>query len=73
MNISTPQNTNDLSTYLKKAWEYPILSTDEEQELLQCYHNTYCQISAEKLITSHLRLVVKIARRPKVMVSQLQT
>ena len=58
MNISTPQNTNDLSAYLKKAWEYPILSADEEQELLQRYHNTHCQNAAEKLITSHLRLVV---------------
>jgi len=65
MNISTPQNTNDLSAYLKKAWEYPILSADEEQELLQRYYNTHCQIAAEKLITSHLRLVVKIAMEAK--------
>jgi len=65
MNISTPQNTNDLSAYLKKAWEYPILSADEEQELLQRYYNTRCQIAAEKLITSHLRLVVKIAMEAK--------
>lgn len=65
MNISTPQNTNELSAYLKKAWEYPILSTDEEQELLQRYYNTHCQIAAEKLITSHLRLVVKIAMEAK--------
>jgi RNA polymerase sigma-32 factor len=65
MNISTPQNTNDLSAYLKKAWEYPILSADEEQELLQRYYNTHCQTAAEKLITSHLRLVVKIAMEAK--------
>jgi RNA polymerase sigma-32 factor len=65
MNISTPQNTNELSTYLKKAWEYPILSADEEQNLLHRYHNTNCQIAAEKLITSHLRLVVKIAMDAK--------
>jgi len=65
MNISTPQNTNDLSAYLKKAWEYPILSADEEQELLQRYYNTHCQVAAEKLITSHLRLVVKIAMEAK--------
>ncbi|WP_417832673.1 RNA polymerase factor sigma-32 [Terasakiella sp.] len=65
MNISTPQNTNELSAYLKKVWEYPILSAEEEQKLLQHYHNTHCQIAAEKLITSHLRLVVKIAMEAK--------
>src|SRR5579871_4602834 len=51
-----------LSTYLREIRKFPMLSRDEERRLAkQCGENG--DIAAmQKLVTSHLRLVVNIAR-----------
>ncbi len=65
MSIYTPQNTDELQAYLRKAWEYPILSAEEEKKYLSDFLHAQCPSAAETLITSHLRLVVKIAMDAK--------
>jgi len=50
-----------LDGYLKRVWEYPILSIEEERQLISDFHQKNDSKAAEKLITSHLKLVVKIA------------
>lgn len=50
-----------LSTYLAEVRRYPILSPEEEHEYAVRYQETGDPKAAEKLITSNLRLVIKIA------------
>jgi RNA polymerase sigma-32 factor len=47
--------------YLSDAKQYQLLSRDEERELVMQYKETGDPEAANKLITSNLRLVVKIA------------
>ena len=47
--------------YLQSIKRYPILSINEEYELTKQYANTHDEKLANKLINSHLRLVVKVA------------
>ncbi|SDN57354.1 sigma-70 family RNA polymerase sigma factor [Desulfonauticus submarinus] len=56
-----PQIKDSLSLYLKEINNFPILSPEEEIELAKRYHEKNDQEAAFKLITSNLRLVVKIA------------
>ncbi|MDQ7032269.1 MAG: RNA polymerase factor sigma-32 [Desulfonauticus sp.] len=56
-----PQLTDNLSLYLKEINKFPILTPEEEIELARRYHKYKDQEAAFKLITSNLRLVVKIA------------
>ena len=49
--------------YLQKIRTYPILSQDEEYKLALRYQQTKDQEIAKILVTSHLRLVVKVASR----------
>ena len=50
-----------LVSYLTQIKKFPILSSEEEYMLAQNWRNRGDLKSAQKLITSHLRLVAKIA------------
>lgn len=57
-----PSDSGDsLNRYLREAWEFPILSADEEYMLAKRFHDSGDVDAAHKLVTSHLRLVAKIA------------
>lgn len=55
----------NLARYLQNIKKYPLLSVDEEVRLAQEYRRTKKSECASKLITSHLRLVVKIVSQYK--------
>ena len=50
-----------LSSYLNQIKKFPMLSSEEEYMLAKNWKNRGDLKSAQKLITSHLRLVAKIA------------
>jgi hypothetical protein len=50
-----------LSKFFREAWTYPILEKDEEYMLAKSYAEHDDTDAAHKLVTSHLRLVAKIA------------
>lgn len=54
-------SVDPLSRYLKQVSHYPILTDEEEKELIQRVQHSRDIDAARKLVTSHLRLVVKIA------------
>jgi RNA polymerase sigma-32 factor len=50
-----------LRLYLKEIKKFPVLSIEEEYELANLLKNNNDTLAAHKLVTSHLRLVAKIA------------
>jgi RNA polymerase sigma-32 factor len=50
-----------LDAFLREIQQYPLLSSEEEKELTNRYAETGDVKTAAKLVTSNLRLVVKIA------------
>ncbi len=56
-----PAVLDTLSAYMREASKNPILSREEEHELALRWYKDQDQKAAVKLITSNLRLVVKIA------------
>ena len=52
---------SSLSHYLNEAWKFPILKKDKEIKLAKKLHKTGDIKAAHQLVTSHLRLVAKIA------------
>ena len=56
---------DNLSRYLQSIKKYPILTPEEEYELALQYQQTKDRKIAYKLITSHLRLVVKVVSKYK--------
>jgi RNA polymerase sigma-32 factor len=56
-----PATASLLQRYLWEIRQYPILSREEEAELAQKYFATGDSEAAARLVTSNLRLVVKIA------------
>lgn len=50
-----------LSRYFKQVSKYPLLNEDEERHLVEQVQKHHDIDAARKLVTSHLRLVVKIA------------
>ncbi|MCC9622659.1 RNA polymerase sigma factor RpoH [Thalassospira sp. MA62] len=50
-----------LTVYLQRIRRYPMLTPEQETEYAVAYHEENDDRAAEKLITSHLRLVAKIA------------
>ena len=52
----------NLTRYLQNIRKFPILEQDEEYHLALEYQKTHDKKIAYKLITSHLRLVVKVVR-----------
>jgi len=55
----------NLTRYLQNIRKFPILEQDEEYRLAVLYQKTKNQDIAYKLITSHLRLVVKVVSKFK--------
>ncbi len=55
----------NLSRYLQNIRKYPLLSQEEEYELAVKYKQTQDKEIAYKLITSHLRLVIKVVSKYK--------
>ena len=51
----------DLKSYLQKIQDYPLLDPEEEFTLAKQWVESQDMKAAQKLITSHLRLVTKIA------------
>lgn len=51
----------DLSAYLRCVRNYPVLTLEEEQTFTRQYRDTQDQDAAHRVVSSHLRLVVKIA------------
>jgi RNA polymerase sigma-32 factor len=55
------QRFTALQHYLSEVRKYPLLTREEEQELARRFHERGDKTAARKLVTSNLRLVVKIA------------
>ena len=60
-NLPALSNEGGLSTYLSQIRKFPMLAAEEEYMLAKNWRTTGNIKSAEKLVTSHLRLVAKIA------------
>ena len=60
-NLPALSNEGGLSAYLTQIKKFPMLAAEEEYMLAKNWRNTGNIKSAEKLVTSHLRLVAKIA------------
>jgi len=60
-NLSTLSNEGGLSAYLVQIKKFPMLDAEEEYMLAKNWKEKGNLKSAEKLVTSHLRLVAKIA------------
>jgi len=54
-----------LSRYFREIWSFPILEKEEEQVLAVRWRDEEDTEAAHKLVTSHLRLVAKIAMKYK--------
>ena len=60
-NLPALSNEGGLSAYLEQIKKFPMLDAEEEYMLAKNWKTTGNIKSAEKLVTSHLRLVAKIA------------
>ena len=60
-NLPSLSNEGGLSAYLDQIKKFPMLAAEEEYMLAKNWKTTGNIKSAEKLVTSHLRLVAKIA------------
>lgn len=60
-NLPVLSEENGLHTYLETIRKFPVLSEEEENHLLREFKENGDLAAAQKLITSHLRLAVKIA------------
>jgi RNA polymerase sigma-32 factor len=54
---------NGLSRYFREIWKFPILERDEEYMLAKSWQDNSDVKAAHRLVTSHLRLVAKIAMK----------
>lgn len=59
--LPVPAGDNGLVAYFEKIKKFPILSEEEEQNLVRAFHDNGDLGAAQKLVTSHLRLAAKIA------------
>ena len=60
-NLPILSNEGGLSAYLEQIKKFPMLDAEEEYMLAKNWKNNWKFKAAEKLVTSHLRLVAKIA------------
>ena len=60
-NLPTLSNEGGLAAYLAQIKKFPMLDAEEEYMLAKNWRTTGNVKAAEKLVTSHLRLVAKIA------------
>jgi RNA polymerase sigma-32 factor len=61
-NLSFSSFKGGLDAYLQEIRRFPVLEADEEYELATRWRQYGDSEAAQKLVTSHLRLVIKIAR-----------
>jgi len=61
MNLPILSSEGNLAIYLQEIKKFPMLSADEEYMLAKRYKEHDDSDAAHKLVTSHLRLVAKIA------------
>ena len=61
MNLPVLSNEGNLAIYLQEIKKFPILTAEEEYMLAKRYKEHGDSKAAHKLVTSHLRLVAKIA------------
>ena len=59
--LPTPSARDNLQLYLREVSRFPLLSPEEEVELARRVRDTGDSDAAFRIISSHLRLVVKIA------------
>ncbi len=59
--VPAPSPEGSLNRYLQEIRQFPILEAQEEYELAKDYADTGNVGAAHRLVTSHLRLVAKIA------------
>jgi RNA polymerase sigma-32 factor len=59
--LTRTADPENLGRYLRAIHAYPMLSADEELALSRAWRDRRDQAAADKLVTSHLRLVAKIA------------
>ncbi len=55
-------SASSLEAYIQSVSRYPLLSLEEEQYLARRWHDTQDVEAARKLVVSHLRVVVSVAR-----------
>ena len=60
-NLPSPSSAGGLSLYLAQIKKFPMLDAEEEYMLAKNWRENGNLQSAHKLVTSHLRLVAKIA------------
>ena len=60
-NLPILSNEGGLSSYLAQIKKFPMLDAEEEYMLAKNWKQTGNLKAAEELVTSHLRLVAKIA------------
>ena len=56
------RNEDGLAAFLRQVKTYPLLSAEEEQDLARRWQQKGDRAALDKLLGSHLRLVVKLAR-----------
>ena len=61
MNLPILSNEGNLAIYLQEIKKFPMLTAEEEYMLAKRYKEHGDSKAAHKLVTSHLRLVAKIA------------
>lgn len=61
VNLPVISSSNDLGHYMKEIRRFPMLGAEEELELARRWRDDEDVGAAHKLVTSHLRLVAKIA------------
>ncbi|MBP2297514.1 RNA polymerase sigma factor RpoH [Azospirillum picis] len=59
--LRSPDSSESLSRYINETHRYPVLGAEDEYMLAKAWTEHGDVEAAQKLVTSHLRLVVKIA------------
>ncbi|QXK91952.1 RNA polymerase factor sigma-32 [Neoehrlichia mikurensis] len=54
-------NSDNVLSYIRQVQSFPVLSAEEEEKLAKSWYDNGIIADAHKLVTSHLRLVIKIA------------
>lgn len=60
-NLPAVPTDGGLARYFREIWAYPVLTADEEYKLAVAWRDEGDVDAAHKMVTSHLRLVAKIA------------
>lgn len=61
--MNYPIETDGLRIYLEQIEHYPVLSREEESILARRYRDEGSETAGQKLVTSNLRFVIKVALR----------